>query len=589
MKKKIGLLIISIFLLTMNVKALSIKPAGLTSIAPSGTKNINIIVEGASSTTKVSGVDGTLNYDSDVLTFNSATKIIGWVELNGLSSSSNTFSVGDLTFSNLISSSPVTLYTVSFTAKSNAAAGNTIISITAPTATNELGSNIAGTTGGTINVRIQSTVNTLSSLSVSGGSISFNASNTTYNVTIDNVSTIISATATDSNATVAGTGSKTLNYGNNAFNIVVTSESGVTKTYTINVTRPDNRSTNNNLSSLTVSAGTINFDATKTSYNLTVGKEVGKLTVGASLADNKASFVSGYGPREVTLNAGLNEILIKVNNEKGETKTYTLKVTKEDPRNAVNTLKTLTLSSGTLNFQTDTLEYKTTVPYDVTKIDINYEVDDTKAKVEITGNDNLVVGENIILIKVTAENETVKEYKIIVTRQEEGAKVLSNNSYLKSLVISNYPINFNKKVLEYNIKIKKEKYLNITALPEDATSKVKIIDNEALTNGSVIRIIVTSEDGSSREYQINITNKMTLSPFIYVGLGLILLTVAIIVIVIKSSKKKKRADNNITYPRPVGLTNNGFNPPPPINQMVNIEHTIEVPVQQINHDDEEII
>ncbi len=594
MKKIIILLIIGLFILTTNVKALSVKPSGLTGIGPGQTKNVNIIVEGASSSTKVSAVDGTLVYDTNVLTLNSATKIIGWSEFSTM----NNFAVGDITFSNLISSSPVTLYTLSFTAKSTAPAGNTTISINNPTCTDESGNAIAGVTGGSITVRVQSTVNTLSSLSISGGTISFNASTTSYNVTIDSASATISATATDSAATVAGTGSKTLNYGANAFNIVVTSEAGTTKTYTINVTRPDNRSTNNNLSSLTVSSGTINFNAATTSYTLTVGKDITSMTVGASLADSKASFVSGYGPRTVNLNVGNNDILIKVNNEKGETKTYTLKVTKEDPRSAVNTLKTLTISSGTLNFQKDILEYKTTVPYNITKMDVTYEASDPKAKVEVTGNDNFIVGDNTILIKVTAENETVKEYKIIVTRQEEGAATLSNNSYLKSLSVGGYNLNFNKKTLEYNLTIKKEKALDITALPEEKTSKVKIIDNTDLSNGSVIRIIVTSEEGSSREYQINIKVQDNLTLFIYIGIGSLVLVLIIILIIVKAHKKKKSLTTPITYPRPVGLsTNNQFNNPAPINQTptpivnpnINLEHTLEFPVNKINHDDEEII
>lgn len=447
------------------------------------------------------------------------------------------------------------------------------------------------------NIRIKSTVNTLSSLSISGGTISFNASTTSYNVTIDSASATISATATDSAATVTGTGTKTLNYGANAFNVVVTSEAGTTKTYTINVTRPDNRSTNNNLSSLTISSGTINFNAATTSYTLTVGKDITSMTVGASLADSKASFVSGYGPRTVNLNVGNNDILIKVNNEKGETKTYTLKVIKEDPRSAVNTLKTLTISSGTLNFQKDILEYKTTVPYNIIKMDVTYEASDPKAKVEVTGNDNFIVGDNTILIKVTAENETVKEYKIIVTRQEEGAATLSNNSYLKSLSVGGYDLNFNKKTLEYNLTIKKEKALDITALPEEKTSKVKIIDNTDLSNGSVIRIIVTSEEGSSREYQINIKVQDNLTLFIYIGLGSLVLVLIIILIIVKA-KKKKVSTTPITYPRPVGLsTNNQFNNSAPINQApapivnpnINLEHTLEFPVNKINHDDEEII
>ena len=47
----------------------------------------------------------------------------------------------------------------------------------------------------------------------------------------------ISAAANDTKATVSGTGTKTLNAGDNTFSIVVTAENGVTKTYIVRVTR----------------------------------------------------------------------------------------------------------------------------------------------------------------------------------------------------------------------------------------------------------------------------------------------------------------------------------------------------------------
>ncbi len=451
------------------------------------------------------------------------------------------------------------------------------------------------------NIRIKSTINTLSSLSVSGATINFNANTLSYDVTIDSQSTTINAVGVDSNSTVTGAGNKTLNYGKNTFNIIVTSESGTKKTYTINVTRPDNRSSNNNLSTLNVSAGNITFNPSTTTYNFNVSKDINKLTIGATLADNKASFVSGFGPREITLQSGLNEILIKINNEKGEQKIYTLKVTKEDSRSAINTLKSLTLSEGTINFKKDTLEYKMTVPFDITNIDIDYKLEDPNSKVEITGNNDLVIGENTIIIKVIAENETFKEYKIIVTRQKEGEESLSNNSYLKSLVVENYPINFNKNTLEYGIVIKKEKFLEIKAVLEDSKAKVKILDNEDLTDGSVIRIIVTSEDGSSREYIINITVKQGFNLFVFAGIGILVLVIIMVIIILNRSKKKKNKtnvnitkspqdiNNQINQPNQQTVIDNFQNSINQNNTYTNLEDTIEVPIKKINNDDEEII
>lgn len=67
----------------------------------------------------------------------------------------------------------------------------------------------------------------------------FKPGTTTYNVTVpeDVESVEVYATAQDSAATVSGTGSQTLAYGENTLSVVVTAEDGTIKTYTINVTR----------------------------------------------------------------------------------------------------------------------------------------------------------------------------------------------------------------------------------------------------------------------------------------------------------------------------------------------------------------
>lgn len=68
----------------------------------------------------------------------------------------------------------------------------------------------------------------------------FRAAKTSYDVTVpNNVSSInVYANKGHSGQTISGTGTKTLNVGINTFNVLVTAEDGTTKkTYTINVTR----------------------------------------------------------------------------------------------------------------------------------------------------------------------------------------------------------------------------------------------------------------------------------------------------------------------------------------------------------------
>lgn len=81
--------------------------------------------------------------------------------------------------------------------------------------------------------------NNLKSLSVSAGTLSpkFSANTTSYKVNLpaDATSIEIKASANDSKAKVSGVGTKKVQAGENKINIVVTSEYGTTKTYTITV------------------------------------------------------------------------------------------------------------------------------------------------------------------------------------------------------------------------------------------------------------------------------------------------------------------------------------------------------------------
>ncbi len=86
---------------------------------------------------------------------------------------------------------------------------------------------------------VYSTNNNLSSLSVSGYKLdkTFDKNTTSYTVSVPSeVEKItINATKEDSKAKLTGTGSFNVSEGDNTFKIVVTSEKGTTKTYTVNV------------------------------------------------------------------------------------------------------------------------------------------------------------------------------------------------------------------------------------------------------------------------------------------------------------------------------------------------------------------
>lgn len=96
----------------------------------------------------------------------------------------------------------------------------------------------------TKNVRIAAINNDLSSLSLNNGNLNpaFNNTITTYSTTVNSSSVIISATPSNKYAKLTGDiGEQNLKTGNNNFKINVTSESGNTKTYTLNIVRPENK------------------------------------------------------------------------------------------------------------------------------------------------------------------------------------------------------------------------------------------------------------------------------------------------------------------------------------------------------------
>ncbi len=390
-----------------------------------------------------------------------------------------------------------------------------------------------------INITFTSSVNTLNSLSIKEQQINFNKDTTTYSFTTNLDAITISATPTDSNAKVSGTGRINLNYGSNQIKVVVTAEDGSKKEYTLNVTRNDNRSSNNNLKNLSVSDGKISFVESKTTYSVEVDSKVESITINADLSDSKASFVQGYGPRKVNLNYGANKVLIKTKSENGQEKTYTININRKDDRSNNNFLKEIELSSGKIKLNKDKTEYKVSVPYETQSFDINAKAEDEKSKIEIVGEKELQLGENIFTIKVTAENEEVREYKIIVTR-EEKIEITSSNK-LKNIEIEGHKIDFNPNEYYYVVKTNNKK-LNIKVTLQDPNSTYKINGNKDLKDGSIISIVVTDKDGNNNVYKLMIVKKSS-SPIIYILITLLLMLISIFVTIFIMKNKKRNNEN----------------------------------------------
>ena len=208
-----------------------------------------------------------------------------------------------------------------------------------------------------------STDATLSNLAVSEGTLTpvFSSGTLAYTVevihTVSSIRVTPTATSGDATITVEGTAVASgtasapieLNYGVNDIEVNVTAAGGGgTLGYTIYVTRDDPPSTNAFLGSLQVSDGTLSpgFTSGTDSYTCSVPYETGTLDVTAETQDSEATLkinnvpTASGDPRSISLSVGANICTILVTAEAGNTKTYTITIT----RRAQSTLASLAVT-----------------------------------------------------------------------------------------------------------------------------------------------------------------------------------------------------------------------------------------------------
>ena len=487
MKKKLLTLITILFLFPITTKAANVSLDCPATAKKGGEVKCDIKV---SSDTEVKGFQASVS-TSESLTYQSYSKAEGW---SG-SSSATKF----LVYTDNSQKGNITLGTYTYKV-SNTADGNLTVTLSDIVVSNANGDKIESNNTTTKNIRVLSDTNTLSSLTVDGATINFSSSTTTYSATVNADKTNIKATATDSNSKIEGLGEKQLNYGENKFEIIVTSETGIKKTYTITINRPDSRSKENNLSALALSNGEINFEENKTTYEINIDASTTAIT--ATAKDSKAK-VEGIGVKD--LQYGVNKFEIVVTAENGSKKTYTINVNRKDNRDGDHYLSELSVSVGEkIEFNKYKIYYTVMVSNDVTEATITAKAKSEKSKVEGAGLKQLNEGENIFKIKVTAENQSTKEYEVKIIREKKETVTANNN--IKSLVIKDYNINFDTNTKEYKLETELDK-LDITVELENSESKYEIIGNEELHDGSIIQIIVTDKEGNNNTYKILISNK----------------------------------------------------------------------------------
>lgn len=179
------------------------------------------------------------------------------------------------------------------------------------------------------------------------------------------------------------------------------------------------------------------------------------------------------------------------------------------PKNNDSSLKEITIDNEKIDVG-ETMEYKTTKE----KIILNIVANNELAKVEYDNINNLELGNNIINIKVTAEDTSVTKYVLIIVREKE----LDTNTDIQ-VKIDNEVIEFNDYKYTLEVKNNVDK-LDIDYTLSSESAKVVIEGNEKFVTGkNEVKIIVTAENGDIQEYIITVTKLDWFNSIIKIILG----------------------------------------------------------------------
>lgn len=330
----------------------------------------------------------------------------------------------------------------------------------------------------------------------------FSSSVTSYSMTVDNKVTSLKITPQTANdkAVAEVSGASDLQVGENTVVIKVTADSGNTKEYILKVTRKEPPSVNALLEALSVAEGTLSpaFDPNTTEYTLSVPADKSSLSLGVTTADSKATYqITG---NEAFRKEG-NAVSITVTAEDGKSKTtYTITVTREEPVFAA-----IELSEGTLTpeFDPSVTEYTLEVPAEILSLSsLQATPKDSAAQYTVEGNEEFIVGENVVLLKLTSEDGLVDR---IYTLRVQRARPIRSDSALSSLTCSYGALSpaFSPENTTYVLLTDTNPgAISLTAAPRDEFASASSSTFIPRTGMNIETIECSAEDGTITTYTV---------------------------------------------------------------------------------------
>ena len=218
-----------------------------------------------------------------------------------------------------------------------------------------------------------------------------------------------------------------------------------------------------------------------------------------------------------------------------------------------NYLSSISLNVGNLSpeFYRETFEYTVeNLPEDITEIEVNATAEDERANISGLGVISLEPGENRIQIDVTAENENVREYVLIVNTKDE---LLEADLRLEELQISQIDkngefkpldIQFDKETFEYTVDVENDIVdLDVNPTVQREGIIVETSGEKNLKDGeNIVRVTLTAQNNEDIQtsYIIKVNRKSGIEAsanviklnedwkIVVIGVSLLILVVEII-------------------------------------------------------------
>ena len=287
------------------------------------------------------------------------------------------------------------------------------------------------------------------------------------------------------------------------------------------------------LKNIVLSGGSIPIKFKKDTFRYEVSTTDSSIDIQATLNDAASKLEGDIGKKN--LNIGANIFNIKVTSERGNVSTYQIVVVrnvKTSEKSIVKEkgLKSLSVNGTEVKLSSNQFSYQLDVASDVETVDIQAIAKQINGDVSISDIGQLSFGKNDITIQVKDSDGQVIQYVLTINR----AAKQDNRTTIKKLSIDHYFINFSSDVLKYQVSIRDEESLNLLVDLDSSTSKYEIVGNEHLKNHSIIQIKVTSLDGNSQIYEIEVlkdnsimeSNSLSIANYKFVfGAMVILITI----------------------------------------------------------------